>query len=62
MAVEQEVRRWDALFARRTRGGVGEGLIEILAVAGAKDVISFAGGFPDPATFPARDVATILGE
>jgi 2-aminoadipate transaminase len=62
MAVHQELRSWDAAFARRTRGGAGEGLIAILAIAGAKDVISFAGGLPDPATFPARDVATILGE
>jgi 2-aminoadipate transaminase len=62
MTVGQEVRRWDAAFARRTGGGAGEGLIAILAVAGAKDVISFAGGLPDPATFPAREVATILGE
>jgi 2-aminoadipate transaminase len=62
MAVGQDVRRWDAAFARRTHGGAGEGLIAILAIAGAKDVISFAGGLPDPATFPARDVATILGE
>jgi 2-aminoadipate transaminase len=62
MAVGQEVRRWEAAFARRTRGGAGEGLIAILALAGAKDVISFAGGLPDPATFPAREVAKLLGE
>jgi 2-aminoadipate transaminase len=62
VAVEQELRRWDAAFARRTRGGAGEGLIAILAVAGAKDVISFAGGLPDPATFPGADVAEILRE
>jgi 2-aminoadipate transaminase len=62
VAVEPELRRWDALFAARTHAGAGEGLLEILALAGAQDVISFAGGFPDPATFPGAVVAEILRE
>jgi 2-aminoadipate transaminase len=62
VAVEPQLRRWDALFAARTRGGAGEGLVEILALAGRDDVISFAGGLPDPATFPAAVVAEIMGE
>jgi 2-aminoadipate transaminase len=62
VAVEPEIRRWDALFAARTRGGAGEGLLEILALAGAQDVISFAGGFPDPSTFRGTAVAEILRE
>ncbi|MDQ3865465.1 MAG: PLP-dependent aminotransferase family protein, partial [Actinomycetota bacterium] len=62
MAVGETVRRWDELFAARTRGGAGEGLLEILALAGARDVVSFAGGFPDPATFPGSALANILGE
>jgi len=62
VAVERELRRWDALFAARTRGGAGEGLLQILALAGAEDVISFAGGFPDPSTFPGTAVAEILRE
>ena len=61
MAVEQRLR-FDTLFAERTRAGAGEGLIAILALAGAKDVISFAGGFPDPQTFPGPAVADILRE
>ena len=62
MAVEEELRGWEALFAARTRAGAGEGLIAILALAGAEDVISFAGGLPDPATFPGRIVADLLRE
>ncbi|HEX2044186.1 MAG TPA: PLP-dependent aminotransferase family protein [Gaiellaceae bacterium] len=62
MAVEQELRAWDPLFAERTRGAAGEGLLAILALAGVEDVISFAGGFPDPATFPGPAVAEILAE
>jgi 2-aminoadipate transaminase len=61
LAVEQELR-WDTLFAERTRAGAGEGLIAILALAGAKDVVSFAGGFPDPQTFPGPALADILRE
>ena len=62
MAVEEELRGWEALFAARTRAGAGEGLIAILALADAEDVISFAGGLPDPATFPGRIVADLLRE
>jgi 2-aminoadipate transaminase len=62
VAVDQELARWEALFAARTRAGAGEGLVAILALAGARDVISFAGGFPDPATFPGAAVAEILAE
>jgi 2-aminoadipate transaminase len=61
VAVEHRIR-WDELFAARTRGGAGEGLIAILALAAAEDVISFAGGLPDPATFPGQAVAEILRE
>jgi 2-aminoadipate transaminase len=53
-----ELDRWSGLFARRTRADVGEGIAAILALANAEDVISFAGGFPDPATFP----GAVLGE
>jgi 2-aminoadipate transaminase len=52
--------RWDEVFAGRTRAGVGEGLHEILALAGAEDLISFGGGFPDPQTFPGPLLAEIL--
>jgi 2-aminoadipate transaminase len=62
MAVTPETPRWDRLFATRTRGEVGEGIAEILAFLGAPDVISFAGGFPDPATFPRERAAALLEE
>jgi 2-aminoadipate transaminase len=62
VAVEQEVRRWEALFAARTRAGAGEGLIAILALADADDVISLAGGLPNAVTFPGPIVADILRE
>jgi 2-aminoadipate transaminase len=61
VAVEQQLG-WEQRFAERTRAGAGEGLLAILALAAADDVISFAGGFPDPSTFPGSVVAEILAE
>jgi 2-aminoadipate transaminase len=47
-----EPRDWDLELARRAKDlGAGE-ITAILSLAAAGDVITFAGGFPDPATFP----------
>jgi len=54
--------RWEALAAVRTRGDVGDGIASVLALLGRPDVISFAGGFPDPETFPRERVAALLQE
>ena len=62
MAVTPEAQRWSDLFARRTRGAVGSGILEILALAGDTRLIPFAGGFPDPQTFPAAEAAAFLQE
>jgi 2-aminoadipate transaminase len=62
VAVTPDTREWAALFAARTRGDVGEGIAEVLAFLGRPEVISFAGGFPDPATFPRERAAALLQE
>jgi 2-aminoadipate transaminase len=62
VTVTPEPGRWDALAATRTRGDVGEGIASVLALLGVPDLISFAGGFPDPETFPRERVATLLQE
>jgi 2-aminoadipate transaminase len=62
MAVTPETRSWDELFAARTRGNVGEGIAAILGLLGVPDLISFAGGFPDPLTFPRERASTLLAE
>jgi 2-aminoadipate transaminase len=62
LSVTPETRRWDALVAARTRGDVGEGIASVLALLGMPDVISFAGGFPDPKTFPRERVSTLFQE
>src|SRR5436190_9820916 len=62
MAVLPEADRWEALYAARTRGDVGEGIAAVLALVGIPDLISFAGGFPDAETFPRARVAALLAE
>src|SRR5690242_5969476 len=59
MTAALEQHDWSAGLARRTHAlGAGE-ITAILALAGATDVITFSGGFPDPATFPAEILAQI---
>jgi 2-aminoadipate transaminase len=41
---------------------VGDGIASVLALLGRAEVISFAGGFPDPETFPRERVASLLQE
>ena len=62
MTVTPETARWEALAAARTRGDVGEGIASVLALLGRPDVISFAGGFPDPETFPRERISSLLQE
>jgi 2-aminoadipate transaminase len=62
MAVASDAARWEALAAARTRGDVGDGIASVLALLGRADLISFAGGFPDPETFPSERIAALLQE
>jgi 2-aminoadipate transaminase len=55
-------RRWSELFAERTRSGAGDGIAAILGLVANPDLISFAGGLPDPSTFPAERAAALLRE
>ena len=52
-------RDWTSGLARRTQALGGGEITAILALAGASDVITFSGGFPDPATFPAHVLSGI---
>ena len=58
MAVTPDAQR----FARRAGGDVGEGIAAILSLLGVPGLISFAGGFPDPSTFPRERAASLLAE
>ncbi len=62
MAIARATPSWDRLFAERTRGDVGEGIAAVLGLLGRPDLISFAGGFPDPLTFPRERASELLGE
>jgi 2-aminoadipate transaminase len=62
VTVTPETARWEALAAVRTRGEVGEGIASVLALLGLPDLISFAGGFPDPETFPRERISSLLQE
>ena len=53
---------WEQLFAARTRGDVVGGIEAVLALTAIPDVISFAGGLPDPRTFPRARVAELAAE
>jgi 2-aminoadipate transaminase len=50
---------WDAAVARRTQTLGGGEITAILALAGATDVITFSGGFPDQETFPGSVLSEI---
>jgi 2-aminoadipate transaminase len=52
-------RDWDSRLAGRTQTLGGGEITAILALAGASDVITFSGGFPDPATFPTSALSEI---
>jgi 2-aminoadipate transaminase len=54
--------RWDVAAAARARGDVGDGIASVLAFLEMPDIVSFAGGFPDPETFPRDRVAALLAE
>jgi 2-aminoadipate transaminase len=53
---------WRDLFARRARAEVGGEIARIMALSGRTDVISFAGGFPDPVAIDRDGLAEIMSE
>jgi DNA-binding transcriptional MocR family regulator len=57
---------WDQRYAARARGMVASEIRELLKILDQPDIISFAGGIPDPALFPVEEIAAahrrILGD
>ncbi len=62
MAVTPDLGRWDALLAARARGDADDGIASVLGLLGVPGLISFAGGFPDPVTFPRDRVSALFQE
>lgn len=50
------------LLAERARGEGGDAIAQIMALAGRRDVISFAGGFPDPAAIDREGLQAVLAD
>ena len=49
--------QWDQIFATRASRMKASEIRELLKLLDQPDIISFAGGIPDPALFPAQAVA-----
>ena len=62
MTLTPELGRWEALVASRSRGEADDGIAFVLGLLGVPGLISFAGGFPDPATFPRERVSALFQE
>jgi DNA-binding transcriptional MocR family regulator len=58
--------RWEEQFAKRASRITSSDIRELLKLLGRPDIISFAGGIPDPSLFPVDDIAAaharILGD
>ena len=63
---EDDVTDWSSHYARRAAGMAASEVSELLSLLGRTDLISFAGGIPDPALFPTDAIRTaydaILGD
>ena len=53
---------WRDLYARRARADVGGEIARIMALSGRTDMISFAGGFPDPVAIDRDGLGVITSE
>jgi 2-aminoadipate transaminase len=53
---------FESFFSRPTRGAERSMIRELLKFAGQKRVISFAGGLPDPSTFPVDELRDVTLE
>jgi 2-aminoadipate transaminase len=62
LTLTPELGRWEALVAGRARDGTDDGIAFVLGLLGVQGLISFAGGFPDPATFPRERVSALFHE
>lgn len=57
-----DMETWQSLFAQRTRGMKTSDIRDAFKLAERGDIISFAGGFPSPETFPFASIAEAVEE
>src|SRR5579871_3192971 len=55
-----ELRRYEDLFAARTRSMRSSAMRDLMALTERPEVISLAGGWPDTSTFPADSYAALM--
>src|SRR3954463_8987742 len=55
-----DIERYAGLFARRTHGMTSSAMRDLMAVTKRPEVISLAGGLPDPSTFPAEPFSSLM--
>lgn len=48
--------KWEGFFSNETKGLKSSEIRDLLKLTEGKNVISFAGGLPDPSTFPVEDI------
>jgi 2-aminoadipate transaminase len=53
---------WEEHFSKTTRGAGRSVIRELLKMTGRNEVISFAGGLPDPGTFPVEEIREVTAE
>jgi 2-aminoadipate transaminase len=58
----RELRRYEALFAKRTRGMRSSAMRDMFALTERPEVISLAGGLPDTSTFPPELYAKLMAQ
>lgn len=58
----RDLRRYAALFASRTRVMTSSVMRDLMAITERPEVISLAGGLPDTASFPAGEMARVMGQ
>src|SRR4029453_4548874 len=56
----RDLERYAGLFARRTQAMKSSAMRDLMAVTARPELISVAGGLPDPSTFPAEDFAALM--
>ena len=53
---------WEPRYARRAERMVASEIRELLKVLDRPNVVSFAGGIPDPALFPVAEIASAYAD
>ncbi|BCS91818.1 PLP-dependent aminotransferase family protein [Metallosphaera javensis (ex Sakai et al. 2022)] len=54
--------KWEGFFSNETKGLKSSEIRDLLKLTEGRNVISFAGGLPDPSTFPVEDIKKITDE